>query len=451
MPQDTNSAIPLYNLKAVVRDTGLKPDTIRAWERRYGLPEPERTQSGHRLYSQNDIEMLKWLVARQTEGMSISRAVELWRQRAAEAPQPNTRVTAYAPPAAPTTSINTLEHLRTNWLAACLQFDEQHADQILAQCFALFPVETVCYEVLQAGLAAVGDGWYQGTITVQQEHFMSALVARRLETLIAGTPPPTRPNRILIGCPPDERHTFAPMLLTLLMRRRGWDVVSLGADIPLANLGATLHTVRPQLVVLVAQQLPTAATLFAMSQLLLSEEIPLAFGGKVFSQLPKLRQRIPGHFLGDQLAEAAQQIEKLLVVPRAPHTPVPVTGVYQAALRAYQLHLPQIEAAVWKQINRIGLEPAQLVHANQMLYHNMSAALSLGDLDFLRPQFAWTIPLLQNHFNISATHLLRYIQSYQAALRVDTPRELQFIASWLDKLIQFYATRIAAEPVLHTS
>ena len=78
---------PVYNLKAVVRETGLKPDTIRAWERRYGLPEPQRADSGHRLYSQNDVNMLKWLISRQDEGMSISRAVVLWRQWQANQPQ----------------------------------------------------------------------------------------------------------------------------------------------------------------------------------------------------------------------------------------------------------------------------------------------------------------------------------------------------------------------------
>ncbi len=68
-----------FNLKAVVRETGLKPDTLRAWERRYGLPEPGRTEGGHRLFSRRDIETLKWLSARQEEGLSISRAVDLWR------------------------------------------------------------------------------------------------------------------------------------------------------------------------------------------------------------------------------------------------------------------------------------------------------------------------------------------------------------------------------------
>jgi DNA-binding transcriptional MerR regulator len=70
------SKSPAFNLKAVLRETGLAADTLRAWERRYGLPTPQRTAGGHRLYSQYDIETIKWLIARQAEGLSISRAVD---------------------------------------------------------------------------------------------------------------------------------------------------------------------------------------------------------------------------------------------------------------------------------------------------------------------------------------------------------------------------------------
>jgi len=71
--RDANQT-PTFNLKVVVRETGLKPDTLRAWERRYGMPQPHRTPGGHRLYSQYDIDTLKWMVDRQNEGLSISRA-----------------------------------------------------------------------------------------------------------------------------------------------------------------------------------------------------------------------------------------------------------------------------------------------------------------------------------------------------------------------------------------
>ena len=82
------SDVPTFNLKAVVRETGLKPDTIRAWERRYGVPKPRRTLGGHRMYSQHDIELLKWMNARQHEGLSISRIVDLWKSLEAEGKDP---------------------------------------------------------------------------------------------------------------------------------------------------------------------------------------------------------------------------------------------------------------------------------------------------------------------------------------------------------------------------
>ena len=69
---------PVHNLKVVLQESGLKADTVRAWERRYGLPRPERSAGGHRLYSYYDIEIVKWLLARQDEGMRISQAVDLF-------------------------------------------------------------------------------------------------------------------------------------------------------------------------------------------------------------------------------------------------------------------------------------------------------------------------------------------------------------------------------------
>jgi len=65
---------PRYNLNLIVQETGLKADTIRAWERRYGLPQPSRTAGGHRLYSDYDLQMLNWLSQRQKDGMRISQA-----------------------------------------------------------------------------------------------------------------------------------------------------------------------------------------------------------------------------------------------------------------------------------------------------------------------------------------------------------------------------------------
>jgi DNA-binding transcriptional MerR regulator len=253
---------PTFNLKAVVQETGLKPDTLRAWERRYGLPQPARSAGGHRLYSQHDIDILKWLIARQEEGLSISRAVDLWQQLVEEGKDPFWEMAAeeegLAGPA-PLEVGDTLAQLRASWVEACLEFDEPRAEYVLAQAFALYPPKTACLELLQKGLSQLGERWYQGEVTAQQEHFASALAMRHLEALIGINPPPTRSGRILIGCAPEEEHAFSPLLLALLLRRRGWDVVYLGANVPIDRLEGTIAHVEPDLVVLTAQMLAAAS------------------------------------------------------------------------------------------------------------------------------------------------------------------------------------------------
>ena len=198
------SRSPAYNLKAVLRETGLKADVLRAWERRYELPKPQRTAGGHRLYSEYDIETLKWLRARQAEGVSISRAVELWKGAVVAGQDPlaeSSGVSSTQIPLRLPVADTRIDILRQNWLKANLAFDSFKVDEVLSQAFSVYPVETVCTEILQKGLSEIGNYWYLDKATAQQEHFASALASRRLEALISATPRPTRPQTVLVGCP----------------------------------------------------------------------------------------------------------------------------------------------------------------------------------------------------------------------------------------------------------
>ncbi|CAN5643435.1 hypothetical protein BH10CHL1_BH10CHL1_19580 [soil metagenome] len=438
---NSSSDTPMYNLKAVVQETGLKPDTLRAWERRYGLPDPQRTESGHRLYSQNDINMLKWLSTRQDEGMSISRAVELWRSL--QAGQENT-TQAQPVSALPQSSFiaatgssslmsqgSMLSDLRDAWVASCVAFDEHHAEQIISQACGIFPIETVCLEIIQQGLAQIGENWYKGQITVQQEHFASALAIRRLEALLAATPAPTRLERILVGCPPEEIHTFAPLLLSLLLRRRGWDIIFLGGNIPRHNMRITIQTTKPALVVLTAQQLYTAANLYEMAQMLYSERIPIAFGGKIFSEIPDLRQRIAGHYLGDRLETATQAVEQVMVLPRPQSLAKPVSPEYQEALAQFRAYQPRIEAEVWRIMGKSEIPHEDLGKATLNFSRNIVAALTLGDIDYAGVDLVWIKGLLSNHYNLP-THLIdEYLKAYLSAIEIHMQHKHPIVTKWL--------------------
>jgi methanogenic corrinoid protein MtbC1 len=436
----SNGHLPTFNLKAVVQETGLKPDTLRAWERRYGLPKPKRTDGGHRLYSQRDIDILKWLTSRQHDGMSISRAINLWQQIEAEGRNPlaTSEFTEEVPRSLPPvyTGGEKTKELTKAWLNACLAFDEQKAEQVLNQAFALYSPEVVCFEVLQKALTEIGEGWHKGQITVQQEHFASALALRKLEGLVSASPPPSRSGRFLIGCAPYEEHTFNPLLLTFLLRRHGWEALYLGADVPADRIEETVKKIKPQLVILSAQQLYTAATLRKVALHLKTENVPVAYGGLVFNLWPSVRQRIPGYFLGERLDLIPQAIDKLLKANQAVPDDQPLDECWQIALTQFQDRRAAIEARVWqtyKQHEGISYNIVTTVCA--VLARNIEAALELGNVEVVGTNLAWIKGLFVDR-NLTTEQLLTFFKIYRQAVNDQMDEAGQPIVAWISELLK---------------
>jgi methanogenic corrinoid protein MtbC1 len=430
----TPNDIHTFNLKAVLLATGLKADTLRAWERRYGLPQPERSHGGHRLYSQRDIGIVKWLIDRQEEGMSIRRAVDLWRSLEEEGRDPLHMAEFAAPQVAPmAVSLprgEALFTLRQAWVSACTGFEEQKAEGILTQAFALYPAEVVCLELLQKGLAEIGEGWYQGDITVQQEHFASELAIRRMEALIAAASPPIRPERVLIGCPAEEEHTFSLLLLTLLLKRGGFSVLYLGANIPVERLKPTIAATKPHLVIMSAQQLHAAATLLEAALVLQKQGVRFAYGGLVFNLLPALRQRIPGYHLGENLESATRAVERILTSPPIQPDIEVASESYHLALEHYREREALVEAHAWKVMQSKGISRGYIAVANANLARNIMAALALGDMSFIDVDIDWMVGLLSNHR--LPTDLLRdYLVAYHEAARIYLDDRGEPITGWL--------------------
>ena len=424
---------PTFNLKVVIRETGIKPDTLRAWERRYGLPVPQRTAGGHRLYSQRDIDTIKWLMARQDEGLSISKAVKLWNSLQEEGNDP-LYVAAYQTAdtlsSFPISSSN-LEEIWQSWIDACMAFDESTAESILTQAFAIYPVAMVCTEVLQKGLSEIGELWYSNEASVQQEHFASALTMRRLNALVAAAPSPTRLGRVLIACPPGEDHTFAPLLLTLLLRYQGWDVVYLGANVPLARFEATVETIKPNLVVLTAQLLRSASTLFDVAQLLADKGVRVAFGGFIFNLIPELRERIPGHFLGEQIQDSVQTVGKILTFDPPAQAGQTISETYAKATAVYRQKRAAIEAETWQGMAPSNIPYEHISMANTHLSDDIMAALHLGDMAYLGTQIDWTKQLIDN-YEMPSNWLKFYLDAYHQAADKHLNGNGRPIVNWLN-------------------
>ncbi|HSL44031.1 MAG TPA: B12-binding domain-containing protein [Anaerolineales bacterium] len=435
------STTPAFNLKVVLKETGIAADTLRAWERRYGLPMPQRSAGGHRLYSQRDIETIKWLMKRQEEGLSISRAVDMWNEQIASGLDPLAGSASTTIGPAPTNLVpyqspdTTLDALRAQWVEACLNFSESSAEQVLNQAFSMFPVEAVCTEVLQKGMSEIGNLWYENRSSVQQEHFASGLAIRRLDALLSASPAPTRNQTVIVGCPPDEWHTFTPLLLALLARRRGLNVLYLGANVPPSQFTETVKNTRANMVVLIAQHLLSAATLKHTSFVLSAQRIPVGFGGRIFNLRPNIAETIPGYFLGNDLNQALEEIETILSGNIKTRAPKGLSQSYAAAHQAFVAKRPMIEISVRESLEPLSISPEDIETGIHFLGENITAALQLGDMSHVSAEIDWLQGLLQSHGS-SESQLAYFMQLYSNAIDKNINGQGKPIYEWIGSEIQ---------------
>jgi len=428
------SQTPTYNIKVVLNQTGIAADTLRAWERRYGLPVPQRTQGGHRLYSDYDIETIKWLMDRQNEGLSISRAVDLWNEQIASGSDPLAGAASVSPassmavpPAAPDSTLSTL---RADWVSACSDFDEVAAEQILNQAFSLFPIEAVCTELIQKGMSDVGNLWYENKLSVQQEHFTSSLAMRRIDALLSAAPAPTRKDTIIVGCPADEWHTFTPLMISLFLRRRGFRIIYLGANVPADRFVETVKDTNANLVLLVAQQLVSAATLQGAANALANKNIPVAFGGRIFTLRPTLKDYIPGYFLGNEIDSAINEIEKVLNSKNLPKAVKTASQMHTVAHQAFISKRTKIEATLKEMLQPLAISPNEINTSIHFLGDHISAALQLGDVSHVSAEIDWLRMLLASHAT-NPEQLVGFMDFYAQAVDKNINGQGKPITDWL--------------------
>ena len=295
------SDVPLYNIQAVAAATGVPPITLRSWERRYGVPEPKRDVKGYRLYSERDIAVARWLKERVDRGVGISRAVNMLRVLEIEQPQ----IEAATP--------FDLSGLRGRLIEAVRSFDDAQVSQIMQEALMVASMEDVCLVLLQPALYEIGHMWANGTLSVTAEHVASNMVRSFIAQLVRLSPPALRPDVVVVGCAPGELHDIGPLMLTLFMRRRGFDVLYVGASVEEESVIADIQRLKPTAVCLSATGDDAVESLSRLYRRLRQEFTGLlAFGGRAFNERPELIEHVPGEYLGADAGVALSALEAAL-------------------------------------------------------------------------------------------------------------------------------------------
>jgi len=284
-----------YTVNEVEERTKVPASTLRQWERRYGFPKPERSNSGYRLYCDGDIRSIERMKRHIAEGVSASRAAELVCQAEPETALPGS-----------------LAGLQAALLDALLHLDEARADRIFSQAFSLHSVEAVLSELAQRTMVRLGTLWHQGEIPVTTEHFASAYLQGRLRTLMSATANPEGGVTVIVACAPLEQHELGALVLATLLRRAGYRVIYVGANTPVKDLRELAHTVQPAGVMISASSAESVSQLLDARSYLVGMAPVVAFGGAAFNRQPELAEALAGTFLAADAGGAVRRFGELV-------------------------------------------------------------------------------------------------------------------------------------------
>lgn len=314
---------PLYNIGVVTRMTGISKATLRAWERRYGFPDSERTSGGHRLYSERDIIQLRWVKNRIDQGMQTAQAIRALHHQESLAKveedlagPPSDEPPLVSMPELDSSTNPLMLVYQKRMLQAFLEKDTEEADQIIGEALASTNPETLILEVLAPTLAHIGHSWETEGLSIAVEHLATNFVRNRLMQWMLTSPPARSGKPIVMACGPGEWHEMSLLIMATLLRRRRWPIAYLGQSMPLDDLARFIDEIKPSLILLVAMTEDTALQLRDWPKWLPDAAQTgrpiVAYGGRVFVEDPGLRQQIPGLFLGDTFQEGITTVETLL-------------------------------------------------------------------------------------------------------------------------------------------
>lgn len=215
-----------YSIKDLEKFTGIKAHTLRIWEKRYGVVEPERTPTNIRYYTDSDLKKLLNISILNRHGFKISDIVELSDDQMSEKILQLTQ------------RLYDAESQIESLVVSMIDVDENRFDKILTSAIIKLGFEQAVLKVIYPFFERIGMLWQVGSISPAQEHFMSNLIRQKLIVAIDGLATSAVPgaDTFLLFLPEGEWHEIGLLFTSYLIRKRGHHVVYLGQSVPFDNL-----------------------------------------------------------------------------------------------------------------------------------------------------------------------------------------------------------------------
>ena len=270
-----------YNIKAISNMVGIQPGTLRAWERRYQILNPVRNDSGHRLYTEEDLRKLKWLTEKVSGGFTISQAVSLLETE-------SSTVGTFEEEG----EVDSPQKIRDELLTMLLSFEEGKAQDLINHAFSLYSVEKVVIDILGSLLVTVGDMWEKGQITSAHEHYTTQVLKTRISMIFYSLPSNGLLPKAIAVCGPNETHEVGLLVFTLFLRRKGFEVIYLGSSIEDKDVELIIKEVDPTFLFMSCTMMENAEKTLNLTNQMIKKfpHLKVGLGGYVFDGLDSKRK-----------------------------------------------------------------------------------------------------------------------------------------------------------------
>ena len=208
-----------YEIHEVAELTGLAPSRLRAWERRYEVVRPRRMHNGYRVYTADQVALLR----------AYARLIEAGERIGDLAARPREDVLARA---AGTRSPDGSPHAAL--MEAVRALDRERLEGLVAQQLALRGLRAFAGDIVVPLARSVGDLWADGGLPIASEHLASEVILHALKgglRMIRGGG-----ARVVSGCLPGERHEWGLLATLAMLQEDGWRIHYLGPDLPVSEL-----------------------------------------------------------------------------------------------------------------------------------------------------------------------------------------------------------------------
>lgn len=302
----------MYTIRMAARATGLSEDTLRAWERRYGVVCPQRTEAGYRLYDDAAIETLRAMRELVDRGWGPSQAAAQLAGRSTGHPGAPQAPAQPSTPTAPDVPAGPAGPDIESFVAAATALDTHALTRQLDEAFSRASFEQVADRWLMPALDALGRAWAAGQLGVAGEHLAAHCVLRRLSAAYEAAGEQPGGSRVLIGLPPGARHELGVLAFAVAARRVGLRTAYLGADVPREDWLRAARSLGPEGRSAVVLAVPCrrdarAAAAVASELQQASPAVLLAAGGRHQDLLPPPCLQL-GHEFGTAAATLAGRL-----------------------------------------------------------------------------------------------------------------------------------------------